>query len=301
MDNKATRSILFSHKLVADHGLENLYDLVRNGAWTLDVFNRMIREISRDLNGDGIMDVNDLYGHLTHASVAYYLFVGAGGRITTNNSENYPELVISDQRTPAIIDKILETMGDPGQRLFADDYLNQFSNPWDELTRPMFRNNQGLFYTVGMGTANLLRDAEMDFGILPHPKFDENQAGYHNPIQASNANAVKIPISVSNLELTGLALEAMAAESMYTLTEAYYTINFENKTVRDEDSIEMIKIILDSRSYDLGSMFNFGGFMDIFAPMTRTNVNNFASVYERSEARAQREIGRLIEAFANQG
>ncbi|MCL2097084.1 MAG: hypothetical protein FWH10_09335, partial [Oscillospiraceae bacterium] len=299
MDNDATFAVFFNKQLISDYAMDSPYQFVRDGEWTLDVFNRMIVEISRDLNGDGIMDGNDLFGQLGQSDAAYDLFVGAGGRITVNNSQNYPEISINNERTSAIIDKILINMGNRELTLFADDYTGQYSNPWDELTRPMFKNNQGLFYTIGMGTANLLRDMEIDFGILPLPKFDKNQGEYYNTIGSGSTTSVCVPASGTNPELTGFALEAMAAESVYTLTEAYYTINFENKNLRDEESVEMTKIILNSRSYDLGSMFNFGGLVDMFAPMARRNENSFASDYERRGDNAQRAIERLMESFGN--
>ena len=91
----------------------------------------------------------------------------------------------------------------------------------------------------------------------------------------------------------------MAAESVSTLTEAYYTINFENKNLRDEDSIEMTKIILNSRSYDLGDMFNFGGLVNIFEKMAKSNSNTFASDYEKKATLAQTAIDKLIANFGS--
>lgn len=297
MDNDATMVTFFNKKLIADNAMDNPYQLVRDGKWTLDKFNQMITSISKDLNGDGAMGITDLYGQLAEYGVAYDLFVGAGGRITVNNSDSYPELAISNDRTSAIIDKILVNMGNRNLTLCADDYTSQYSNPWDDLTRPMFKNNQGLFYSIGMGTANLMRDMDVDFGILPLPKFDESQSEYYNIVSAASTSCVSIPVSGTKLECTGLALEAMAAESVTTLTEAYYTINFENKSLRDEDSIEMTKIILKSRSYDLGDAFNFGGLVDIFAKMAKANLNTFASDYEKKQASAQNAIDKLVANF----
>jgi hypothetical protein len=206
---------------------------------------------------------------------------------------------MNNERTSAIIDKILVNMGDRNLTLLANDYTSKYSNPWDDLTRPMFKNNQGLFYMIGMGTGNLMRDMEIDFGVLPLPKFDEAQAEYYCTASTYNASAVCIPITNDRLDFVGFAIEAMAAESMYTVTEAYYDINFMNKNLRDEESIEMLKIILASCSYDLGYMYNFGGLTDIFAPIMRKNINTFTSDYEKKEASAQKAIDKLIESFMN--
>ena len=300
-DNDSVFVAFFNKQLIADYMLEDPYPIVRDGKWTLDKFNQMIIEISRDLNGDGIMGIEDLYGQLGEEFGAYMLFAGAGGKVAANNSENYPELVINNERTSAIIDKMLVSMGNRDLTLLANDYSGKYGNPWDDLTRPMFKNNQGLFYMIGMGTGNLMRDMEIDFGVLPMPKFDEAQTEYYCPVGTYNATAACIPVTNDRLEFTGFALEAIAAESMYTVTEAYYDINFMNKNLRDEESIEMLKIILSSCSYDLGYMFNFGGMTDIFAIMARKNVNTFASDYEKKADKAQKDIEKLIERFDNAG
>ena len=296
-DNDAIFVPFFNKKLIADYSLENPYQLVKDGAWTLDKFNQMIIEISKDLNGDGVMGVEDLYGQLGEDLGAYMLFAGAGGAIAPNNAQNYPELAINTERTSAIIDKMLVNMGNRNLTLLANDYFGKYNNPWDDLTRPMFKNNQGLFYTIGMGTGDLLRDMEIDFGVLPMPKFDAGQAEYYCPVTTSTASAACIPTTNGDLPFTGFALEAIAAESKYTVTEAYYDINFTNKNLRDEESIEMMKIILASCSYDLGYMFNFGGLVDIFSAMAKKNANTFASDYEKKEKLAQRAIDKLVENF----
>jgi len=295
-DNDAIFVTFFNKKLLADYALDDPYHLVKTGGWTLDKFNEMITDVSRDLNGDGIMNEDDLFGQLGESLGAYMLFVGAGGRITSNNSENFPELTINSERTSAVINKLLVNMGDKNLTLIANDYSGKYNNPWDDLTRPMFKNNQGLFYTIGMGTGDLMRDMDSDYGVLPLPKLDASQNEYYCPV-SQMAIALSIPVTNNKTEFTGLAAEAITAESMYTVTEAYYSVNFEHKNLRDEESIEMMKIILASGSYDLGYMFNFGGLVDIFEVMARKNENTFASEYDKRAERAQRDIEKIIEKF----
>ncbi|MCL2158857.1 MAG: extracellular solute-binding protein, partial [Oscillospiraceae bacterium] len=141
-DNDALFVIFFNKKLIADHNMQNPYQFAKSGEWTLDKFNEMCKDISKDLNGDGTMDESDLYGQLTEYLGAYMFFVGGGGRITASNPQNYPELVINDPKSPALVDKILVNMGDRNLTLMANDYSGKYNNPWDDLTRPMFKNDQ---------------------------------------------------------------------------------------------------------------------------------------------------------------
>lgn len=71
-----------------------------------------------------------------------------------------------------------------------------------------------------------------------------------------------IPKSAPDTERTGLILEALAAESRYTVIPAYYDIAF--KDSGEEESVDMLDIIFSSRVYDLGELYQFGGFNEAF-------------------------------------
>lgn len=63
VDKDATWSYLFNKKLISGLSLENPYQLVRDGKWTIDKMLEMCKGVSRDLNGDGIMGIEDQYGY----------------------------------------------------------------------------------------------------------------------------------------------------------------------------------------------------------------------------------------------
>ena len=64
LDKKGTWCMIFNKKLAASYDLENLYDTVRDGRWTLDTFWSMAKLASGDLNGNGKQDEEDNWGIL---------------------------------------------------------------------------------------------------------------------------------------------------------------------------------------------------------------------------------------------
>jgi len=74
-------------------------------------------------------------------------------------------------------------------------------------------------------------------------KYEPSQEGYFTTYNYANASSLSIPVTNSRPSETGLVVEALAAESMYTLTPAYYDIALERKYMRDEESREMLDII----------------------------------------------------------
>lgn len=297
MDNDAVWSNLFNKQVVTDYNLEDPYKLVREDKWTLSKMYEQAKAVVTDIDGDGAIGINDRVGHLSEVSNTYGMFIGAGESIAKKDGDDLPYLSMDGERAAGVINEILNLMLDTETTLLADNYTGKYSNPWDELTRPMFMENRGLFYTIGLGTVTLLRNMDSDFGILPIPKYDNTQTEYYHYVNPWSASNVSVPVVNSNTSFTGFLLEAMAAKSMYTLTPAYYEITLTDKVMRDTDSEEMLDIILGSLAYDFGAVFNWGGTTELFAQLTNQKSYDYASAYAKKEVSAQTAMEKTIAAF----
>jgi len=151
-----------------------------------------------------------------------------------------------------------------------------------------------------MSLMSIYRDLETDIGLLPMPKYDSNQNGYYSMISSTWASALVIPITNDKLEATGFILEALCAESMYTVRPAFYEQTLINKMMRDEDSSEMLDIILASRTYDLGAIYNWGDIYGAFSNMLGRGSFTFASDIASLATRIETEINKFI-ANINKG
>ena len=91
----------------------------------------------------------------------------------------------------------------------------------------------------------------------------------------------------------GLIIEALGAESKNKVTPVYYDKCMKSMYVRDEEDEEMLDIIFDSRCFDLGSVFNWGGILWEFM-----NINtNFASRFDAIADAAQAQLEETLEYF----
>ena len=52
-------SLAFNKRLMDENNIAYPYDLVRQGKWTMDVYNEMITDFGADLNGDGVLKPED--------------------------------------------------------------------------------------------------------------------------------------------------------------------------------------------------------------------------------------------------
>ena len=295
MDNDATWLIIFNKKLIADLAMENPYDIVRDGKWTFDKFLEMSKGISRDLNGDGIMDRNDFFGNIQQGEnmTAYYL--AAGEKYVKKDADDMPFADMDTERSIGVIEKIFDLMYD---LTVSVNHWDMSGNETYYITQAMFENNQAVFKNTALQLVIRMRSMETNFGIVPMPKFNEAQQSYYHYVHPV-ASALSVPVTNKNLERTGIILEALAAESRYTVRPAYYEISINGKFLRDEESIEMLDIILATRVFDLGKAFNWGNIGNILEDMYKPKNRDFVSTYEKKKDSYEKAIAKTLETFDN--
>ena len=294
-DKDAIIILMFSKTLLQNNELEDPYQLVLSGAWTLDKMHSMMKAASRDLNGDGVMDTDDQYGLLSQYRHSGFLYNGAGEVMSKLNAENVPEITMYNERAAAICEKIAEMQSDKNITINAEQASGKFSDIWDAFQVPMFAEDRALFYHAGMNRVTLLRTMETDFGILPPPKYDEAQTDYYAAVDAYCTSAVSIPITVADPERSGLITEALAYESRYILLPAYYDINLKTKFARDEESREMIDIIINNRMYDLGEIYTWGSLNTYFDNLSQGRSDSLATFWEKNQAKAESAMQKTVD------
>lgn len=161
----------------------------------------------------------------------------------------------------------------------------------------MFSNNRALFRTCALIGVEEQRSAELSFGILPYPKFDEAQEEYNNFVSTLGVPGVCIPSTVTDKERTGAIIDAMASEAVNTIRYAYYDQTLYNRLVRDEESYEMLNLIFDTRTYDLGHIYDWGGLGWLLRDMNQSRKTDFTSEYQKLESKAQVELEKTMELY----
>jgi len=296
MDNYGTWAMMFNKDMLNDFSLDDPYTLVNDGAWTLDKFYDMAKVASLDLDGDGVMGDWDQYGFLTEQYNAYGLWACTGESITTKNSDDLPELSMFNDRSVAVIEKVIPIQADKITSISGDRHSKAMAEGVNEI----FKQGGGLFIFGGLWLISEYRASEVNFGIIPAPKFDENQDQYYSTYSYGNCTAYSVPITVGDLEKVGTVMESMAILSQYTLTPAYYDITLEGKFLRDDESAGMIDIVLDTRNFDLAPLFNWGGAFDVFYYLHNNASIDIASQYAAIEEKAQIAINEFLELISEQ-
>ena len=279
------------------------YDLVRNGTWTLDVVLQMTKEISEDLDPNGVIDYKDQYGWGGQLDDMWSIFYGSGSKIaTTKTADGYPELCMYSERSSVVMEKLQSLVQDDLHYVSANDFFGVVQWP-TVLLQDNFIAGNSLFYNGSMATPIELGEMEDAYGLLPIPKGDDTQDTYYSLVNPWTSTCFAVPKSLpeKDYQLVADLFNVMGAVSKNIVAPAYLNQCLEYMKTRDDDTIDMIEnYILPGRGCDVGMIFAWGGLDELLHQMASNAPGTFRSSYEAKAASAQSALDETVAQFKSQ-
>jgi hypothetical protein len=231
---------------------------------------------------------HDIFGIITEGNVlaANALATSVG----INLSQTVGDTIIVDFASPHVIERV--------DRLSQLHRRPQFVTQHDVINHA-FAEGRAIFLIHFLESAVLqLRGMEQNYGLLPLPKFNEQQESYVSYINAWNCAFVGIP-STADYERSAFLMEAMAYASYRMVRPYVYDVKLHNRAARDEESERMIDIIIETSYLDLNGIYNWGGVNDILGNAIFTDAP-LVSQFEARIGTIEGAIDRFIETLAQQ-
>ena len=275
--------MFFNKNIFDELGFDYPYETVKDGDWTFDEFAYLAKKGGSDLNGDGVMKPeDDRFGFVTPEWEAPINILYTGGqKIYDKNEEGALELTLYSNKTVEIFDEFFSLMDNEACFLqFTEGNINYKGDN-------IFASGRAMMATGGLGTAKGLRNMDDDFGIIPYPKFDEDDE--YATVINGHAHLAVIPITVEDVERTGAIIEAMCAYGSRDVIPAFYEVSLKTKYARDEDSEEMMDLIKSSIIYDLGYVAD-GPFQSVGRDLAKRTNHDFSSFYASTESSAKIKV-----------
>jgi hypothetical protein len=225
-----TRVMFFSKSLFDTLGKTYPYASVNDGTWTLDGMAALIKDSYADLNGNGENDADDQYG-IVNADYYY-------GWLEPFNDEPY----VKDADGNLSYSFDLEKMSGLVTKFYAilcggSGYLSDF-----DTSVKCFGEKRAMFiYETLKIAANNLSAADVVYGILPMPKYDETQDKYYG---GCTDRPHSVPITATpNLDTIGIVMEALNAEGYKQVFPAYYEMALKTRYADQSDDANMIDLV----------------------------------------------------------
>ncbi|MBQ3956271.1 MAG: hypothetical protein II680_10295, partial [Clostridia bacterium] len=287
-------SIFFNKLLMADTGLASPYDVVREGKWTFDALKSYSSVFAIDANGDGKMTIDDIYGYSTDSTNFVSGYMAAfDADVTVPGEDGLPVLAISEE---SFIDRFLALYAFlcESECVFLSTDEGSYVGDTRDASK-VFSEGRALFLADLLGNAAMMRDVDFDFGIIPYPKYTEDQENYHTTAWDAY-NLFSVP-RTAELDFVGVVTENMAARSFETVLPAFYDKALLSKYARDEDSAEMITIIRAGATYNFGVVNSphIGSPGHIWRDLIGSKSNNIGSKTGKNEKAMVKSLEKFLQ------
>lgn len=250
----------FNKDIIANAGAKSPYQFVYDDEWTLENFEKLVKEVDASLAGDGSGSIaTDTFGYATQKwrgpSSAYMcsgqplLLLGTDGKYTVN---------AGNERIVNAFEEYLQLLFDSGACYYGPNDADL--NP----VREAFKAGRVAFNDDNLSMGVIFKGTELNYGIVPWPKYDELTESYYSTIgTGTNTFAVLSNTTASNAERISVILEAMAYYGSEQVISYYYDELLSYQTMKDPDSLEMLKIIHDGATVEMIQYTNYGGIVDL--------------------------------------
>jgi len=285
-------AIYFNKEMIVNQNLDDPYQLVYDGQWTLDRFFDLAKAVKNDINGDNVYDDEDIVG-IKGGNYHFNGFLpGCDQYITKKDNDGRVQLALNTEKTLDILGKLADAANEHGVIVCTDGQ--------DERLSKNFESGNILFTLAETRSFTLFRDYEFGIGILPYPKYDEMQENYQS---LDWGGLTGISAAIKNPDMVGSVMELMAWDSKNEVIPTYYDVLLGAKLAQDEQTRDMLDIIFDGVTYEVGgNYFGLDGAMNqlfyvgFYLPIANKSAD-FASYYASHEEAAQRQIDSFYNAL----
>ena len=225
--------MFFNQNMVINYHMEDPYDLVLNGTWTLE----KLDEIMKIFDGGEIPALE-----INHATQASAFISSLGIHITELNTDGDPEFVFGTQ---SAIDKT-----DALQAVLRSDAF-KVDTEW----RNHFVSQASFSTICDMKFARTVRTQNItfDWGCVPLPKYDEKSE--YRVWAATNIALFCIPRDALSGTDSAIFLEEYSAQSNAITTPRYYEVALKVQFSPDETTAEIFDIIRTGVDFQFGAVF----------------------------------------------
>lgn len=286
----STQVVFFNTVVAEDNDIENLYKAVDGNTWTFTKMLNIIKSLNRDLDNNGTFDENDYYGAtMCYYGATYEIGIAANYVTVLTTEDDGFKLNVSTNKFADIVQFAYDLINGEGRT-----YCEAYDYAYESKGIPIFFEDRALFHFDGLGAGDAFRNEKSDYGIIPWPKWDENQEKYCTTNDQWGL-ACSIPTTASNPSRTGAITEALCALSGKSVYPTYYEVVLSVRNTRDEESKAMLDLIFENVIYDPGIAFGtFSSYIPLYN-LVKTKSTNIASWAAKFGPRLQEKFDDVFE------
>ena len=275
---------MYNKDLITQYNLQDPVELVRNGKWTLESMQSLCKDLYQDLDNNNTESDADFYGLTLGSWHIDSIYTGSGLMLVEQGEGDQLMVISPDYFSEKTIDLC--------------DFLGKWLATTDvyDTTDPVaFLAGNCVFDINNCSIAIEMQDVSYAYGVLPVPKYDENQEDFITCV-GNPFTLYAVYANTKDANRAAAVLECWASEAYRTTTPAQFETTMKLKYSESEVEAEMYDIIRSTVVFDIGRLFNpeLGDMTDIFFKASGSG-NSWKSV----SAGYSKLLPKMVEKISN--
>ena len=286
--------VVFNKTLFDENHISYPYELVRNNQWTLENLNEISKNYTcADVNENNRTDPGDSFVLCGGGAKLRSITTSFDIKITSPDNMGLPEITMYNQRTVDIVDSFQSMLVSNSRAYFKD----KDDDGSEVFPAEIFKDDRALMMFTLLTDINELSASSVKFGIVPFPKYDNDQQKYYTHVYET-LTVYTIPVNAGSQAESGLILEALGASSYDNVTEEYFEKVLSLQNSDDVDSLEMLSMARENISFNFGFVHS-ASIGDIGAVFDNIKLGNYnlTNRWETSETPWKTALGRLLDKY----
>ena len=237
LDPDSLSCIYFNKDIVEKSGLESPYSLVKKSEWTADKYIEYAMSV-KDLEGCYSYGAQN-----TSPYLADLFFFSFGGKLCDSNVGYYPVMATGNEGVSGTVDKV-SACGNMEKRVGSS--LEAVKN---------FKSGNTLFLCDRLNIMKSLSDCNVNWGIVPFPKYTAEQSEYRSLAYYGDAQFFCGIATAPDYEEVADVISALNIMA-YGYSADNYITDASYYCLRDNESMSMLSYVLSCPVYDFAYSFS---------------------------------------------
>ncbi len=292
-------AMYFNETMMDELGYEvkDIYQAVQDGKWTmakLDEYTKAAANINGDQSFTYSVDGNATYGEVTMSGVERYRLYGFNTEyVARDDNGRYQFTADTDDKFKSSWETIIGYFGANDGRFVYGSSTDLAEDGYFTI----FMEDRALFLSAELKGATMLREWEGNFGLIPQPKYNEEQETYESTV-FSNVLSFCIPQTNENLSRTGIIVDYLTYSSYIDLLPKYYEIHVGLKALSKQESKDSLALIRDTRGIEVSIPFEWTSELSsALAKLAQTNKLEIGSTIERYQDACKAAIEKTYKEY----
>jgi len=267
--------------------LEDPYTLVKDGKWTLDKMLQLSKVVTVDADSNGIWNDYDQYGWSLNHDTFSPMAASTGVNLITKDGEDY-FFTLADERSISVFEKMSTAINENTIRFTMTDKT---------ASENLFLQGRAMFNSSSLGGAVRFKALDIDYGILPTPKYSEEDE-YRVGCNGMAILGITTGMSEEKLTRASAVLQALSYYSHTYVVPAYFETCLRAQAAQDVETYEMLGIIRESSYFDLALIYSrtVGAIYHCYGEAYMKGIN-ITTYWQEHESKATSALTEFMKNF----